>query len=428
MVCFTDPVVFACDGVVADGVAVDGIGVGNNKHQTCQDCLNTWIESLDDTILKNPERLNCFIGKSCTSQMHLESFFHLLNDKLKLKLFERALYQQRRKELQTSDRDALALQPKPLVMTLEDHLRTIEEQLNKQCPHCHTVFFEFDGCMAVQCGNCHGLFCGGCFAACQSSDEAHIHARRVHGDFWAHPINITLLNQRYFRSKFWKYLDINITMRNLILSNLPKHFYDALGPMFDLAKNSVAPNYGITLVQQQPVAGFAQMVDRPVRIIGGDGNGHVNAINVNFNQAHQPPPQPRLRGLQRRRVAVAQGPSVELLARVNRFQGEVFDLYRELFRKLQMPEYDYQQSEMECIELLRVLDSIQKIYEYLYELLEQEVNHNYLEALPTRIKMIITSQVPVPRTNQRLKQYFAQTPNFETVVINKFRQEIEAQR
>lgn len=32
--------------------------------------------------------------------------------------------------------------------------------LNLSCPHCHKVYFDFTGCMALVCERCKGNFCG----------------------------------------------------------------------------------------------------------------------------------------------------------------------------------------------------------------------------------------------------------------------------
>ena len=47
------------------------------------------------------------------------------------------------------------------------------ETLNLSCPHCQTVYAEFDGCMAVVCASCGRYFCGYCHVA--TAGDAHPH-------------------------------------------------------------------------------------------------------------------------------------------------------------------------------------------------------------------------------------------------------------
>lgn len=57
-----------------------------------------------------------------------------------------------------------------------DIRREIENALNICCPHCFTVFIDYDACDAVQCGSCREYFCGLCIEACLNSADAHLHA------------------------------------------------------------------------------------------------------------------------------------------------------------------------------------------------------------------------------------------------------------
>lgn len=52
-----------------------------------------------------------------------------------------------------------------------------EKALNLRCPHCKSVYTDFDGCAVLQCEACRGLFCAFCHDAYASweSDEAHAH-------------------------------------------------------------------------------------------------------------------------------------------------------------------------------------------------------------------------------------------------------------
>ena len=68
--------------------------------------------------------------------------------------------------------------------TSTSHLTRILELMNKRCPSCKRVFDEFDGCLSVRCDGLNGcgkVFCGACFL---QFNDAHEHARSVHGDVY----------------------------------------------------------------------------------------------------------------------------------------------------------------------------------------------------------------------------------------------------
>jgi hypothetical protein len=51
--------------------------------------------------------------------------------------------------------------------------------LNLSCPHCTTVYIEFEGCVALQCHDgCRQHFCGFCHKKCKTGRDAHKHVRR----------------------------------------------------------------------------------------------------------------------------------------------------------------------------------------------------------------------------------------------------------
>merc|ERR1711998_132824 len=59
---------------------------------------------------------------------------------------------------------------------LRDHLRAIEDALNTRCPRCKSVFYDFNGCYALTCGNgnCGIGFCGFCLADCGRDAHRHV--------------------------------------------------------------------------------------------------------------------------------------------------------------------------------------------------------------------------------------------------------------
>ena len=57
------------------------------------------------------------------------------------------------------------------------------ESLNLQCPRCGLVFYDYEGCNALQCGNasCKASFCAICLKDCGSDAHGHV---RTHGNLY----------------------------------------------------------------------------------------------------------------------------------------------------------------------------------------------------------------------------------------------------
>jgi len=58
----------------------------------------------------------------------------------------------------------------------------ITDSINLKCPRCQMVFYDYDGCNALVCGNpsCRAGFCAVCLKDC--GEDAHHHVRTSHGD------------------------------------------------------------------------------------------------------------------------------------------------------------------------------------------------------------------------------------------------------
>ena len=75
--------------------------------------------------------------------------------------------------------------------------------LNLRCPHCEAAYFEFAGCMAIQCERCEGNFCAYCHQKTASSRGAHDHVRQcllnetADGSYYATPEQIRDAQKRY---------------------------------------------------------------------------------------------------------------------------------------------------------------------------------------------------------------------------------------
>jgi hypothetical protein len=92
--------------------------------------------------------------------------------------------------------------------------------LNLMCPHCHTVYAEFDGCMAVNCAHCNKWFCGHCHAGFSNSDTSHSHvltcSMNTNRSYFSDPTEKRQVQTKYRTQK----------VKNL-LSNHPKEIQDA---------------------------------------------------------------------------------------------------------------------------------------------------------------------------------------------------------
>jgi hypothetical protein len=97
-----------------------------------------------------------------------------------------------------------------LKMKAEGHAKCIRNDiLNLACPHCKVVYFDFEGCMALQCTACKRFFCGYCHAQCTTSRGCHDHVREcdlnetMDGSYYATPEQMKT-GQRRYRTKTLK--------------------------------------------------------------------------------------------------------------------------------------------------------------------------------------------------------------------------------
>lgn len=86
------------------------------------------------------------------------------------------------------------------------------EALNLSCPHCATVYTEFDGCLALACATCKRHFCGFCHKAFESSRGTHQHVREcdanttANGSYYANAAEIKEAQRRYRVKRLKKFL------------------------------------------------------------------------------------------------------------------------------------------------------------------------------------------------------------------------------
>ena len=83
--------------------------------------------------------------------------------------------------------------------------------LNLACPHCHTAYFEFTGCMALQCESCKGDFCGYCHQGFTTASGTHEHVRNcvlnetANSSYYANEAEVKMAQRRYRTRKLRKH-------------------------------------------------------------------------------------------------------------------------------------------------------------------------------------------------------------------------------
>jgi len=77
--------------------------------------------------------------------------------------------------------------------------------LNLMCPHCQTVYADFDGCMAIMCESCKKWFCGYCHAPFPDSNLSHQHvlscSMNDNKTHWANPDELRKGQTKYGTTK-----------------------------------------------------------------------------------------------------------------------------------------------------------------------------------------------------------------------------------
>ena len=109
-------------------------------------------------------------------------------------------------EKYATDSDVLKYEAQREVLAIRNTI------LNLCCPHCKTAYFEFTGCMALQCQTCKGNFCGYCHKPCATSGGTHEHVRQCllnetsNGSYYAAEKEIVSAQRRYRTRELRKYL------------------------------------------------------------------------------------------------------------------------------------------------------------------------------------------------------------------------------
>lgn len=133
-----------------------------DQHSLCRSCMLEYVDHVRENATWDGN-LQCPCGKEGT--------------------FTKLAWMYQRKLIRNTS-------PPPLAK--RSHLDIIEQDvLTSRCPHCHAVFFDFDGCAAIQC-LCNGFFCAICMKPFANSDDCHRHLLECNGqyfvqlDYWRH--------------------------------------------------------------------------------------------------------------------------------------------------------------------------------------------------------------------------------------------------
>lgn len=159
----------------------DGVGFHcNNKKCTYEMCIDCIKDSFQDASGGNYR--HCLLCKRPVARSMLETVCgpgavgeveHELRSKVEFEVKQANLKKERgREEMGELKEKARSL------------FNELSEQLNMKCPRCDMVFYDYDGCNALKCGNSTRLaaICAICLKDCGS--DAHSHVRVSHGDLF----------------------------------------------------------------------------------------------------------------------------------------------------------------------------------------------------------------------------------------------------
>eukprot|EP00122_Pirum_gemmata_P004642 Pgem_evm1s4225 len=164
-----------CDKVSAS----QGIQCENN-HFTCIDngCFENMIDSQISTLKSQDGRLVCAmcptpnfidmqqIASNCPSKIYEKLLKSIFDVKVaeKYNTLEKQFEEKLRREIENFKVDYENDGAKVRTQAKMEANKLRNEALNLSCPHCKTAYFDFTGCMALQCESCKKTFCGYCHA------------------------------------------------------------------------------------------------------------------------------------------------------------------------------------------------------------------------------------------------------------------------
>eukprot|EP00457_Paulinella_chromatophora_P003966 gb/GEZN01003976.1/.p1 GENE.gb/GEZN01003976.1/~~gb/GEZN01003976.1/.p1 ORF type:complete len:654 (-),score=47.22 gb/GEZN01003976.1/:58-2019(-) len=209
-------------------------------------CFAEWLDATRPT-LGHQEGLPCSVCKSLVPTKQLankisEDLFQKFQDaSMDAKIDIRVAVLQRQFDVRLQQQvDSLLEQyakqggSELIVQTqAKRELKNAQDTLNLACPHCHTCYCEFDGCMALKCSTCTKHFCGWCHKGFDSSQGTHDHVREcddnlsMAGSYYAEASEIRKGQNRYRSNKLRKFLQrFKKPVRNAIVIELSSELTD----------------------------------------------------------------------------------------------------------------------------------------------------------------------------------------------------------
>ncbi|CAK0810637.1 unnamed protein product [Prorocentrum cordatum] len=159
-------------------------------HYICPDpCFREMMRSQDPQLRAQSFRYTCpqckqpFDQKEMAQHLDSATFEKSMSSVVDIRVsiqterlqsdFDRKLQERMEQELaKYGDADS------KIVQEAKEEARRIRNTiLNLRCPGCDTVFFDFTGCMALQCEVCKQNFCAYCHRKCVSGYACHDHVR-----------------------------------------------------------------------------------------------------------------------------------------------------------------------------------------------------------------------------------------------------------
>ena len=147
-----------------------------SRHTMCETCFEHHISAecdrteFDGTIKCPLQRMNecdchgfkvTFIAKHVNEEVFTE--------------YDRRRYQVKEKEVIRHIREEEDQKQKTLSSEDKEIRHILDNILTLKCPHCQSAYFDFDGCLSLQCKNCKKYFCAKCHEKQKSSKWSHAH-------------------------------------------------------------------------------------------------------------------------------------------------------------------------------------------------------------------------------------------------------------
>ena len=207
-----------------------------NGHFYCsvEQCFETAISA---QILHLRTREDGLICPECGAQYKLQETANHLSDSIWDEI-QKALIDKKSsdsiKPFQTSLITQYGSASEQLKSKAQTHALEVRNTiLNLSCPHCHTVYAEFTGCMALECQSCKGNFCAYCHQSFTTGRGTHEHVRQclmnetANGSYYAEPQEIVNAQRRYRTRELRKYLQkFKKEIQNAIVIELERDLGD----------------------------------------------------------------------------------------------------------------------------------------------------------------------------------------------------------